>query len=75
MPRIYTEIRIAHDSPEAKKAYEAVLDQTITGLGYKSRTEWFNDKVRKSRKEYLELKRKESAGIIEKLKGEKGKWE
>jgi hypothetical protein len=59
MSRIYTEVRIAHESQEIKKAYEAVLDQTIKGLGYKSRTEWFNSMVRESRAKYLETARLE----------------
>jgi hypothetical protein len=59
MPRIYTEIRIAHESQEIKEAYEAYLDQTIKGLGYKSKSEWLNAMFRESREKYLELKRKE----------------
>ncbi len=55
MPRIYTEIRIAHESPEIKKAYEQKLDETIKALEYKSRAEWLNgmfrESVRKIRKE------------------------
>jgi hypothetical protein len=48
MPRIYTEIRIAHESQEIKKAYEAKLDETIKALDYKSRAEWLNGMFRES---------------------------
>lgn len=55
MPRIYTEIRIAHESQEIKQAYEKKLDEAIQVLGYKSRAEWLNgmfrESVRKTRKE------------------------
>jgi metal-responsive CopG/Arc/MetJ family transcriptional regulator len=48
MPRIYTEIRIAHESLEIKEAYEKKLDEMIRKLGYKSRAEWLNGMYRES---------------------------
>lgn len=65
MPRIYTEIRIAHASEEIKRDYEKILDMALKKAGYKSRTEWFNEKVR-------ELVKSQATGIIEKLKEGKG---
>lgn len=46
MPRIYTEIRISHKTEEEKKEYEKKLDEALKAQGYKSRTEWLNEKYR-----------------------------
>jgi hypothetical protein len=43
MPRIYTEIRIPHKSPEDKRKYEEELDKAIHKLGYKDRADWYRD--------------------------------
>jgi hypothetical protein len=40
MPRIYTEIRIAHESEERKKQFEAELDETVKRERYKNRADW-----------------------------------
>lgn len=44
--RIYTEIRIAHKDLEEKENFEKNLDEALKNQGYKSRTEWFNEKYR-----------------------------
>lgn len=46
MPRIYTEIRIFHKTEEEKVEYERKLDEALRKQGYKSRTEWINEKYR-----------------------------
>jgi metal-responsive CopG/Arc/MetJ family transcriptional regulator len=54
MPRIYTEIRIFHKSPEKKAQYENVMDEALKQLGYKSRAEWIDvvlgDTIKKAQK-------------------------
>jgi hypothetical protein len=61
MPRIYTEIRIAHELPEIKETYERELEEAIKVLGYRSRTEWFNamfnQTVLKARKEKCRIQK------------------
>jgi len=52
MPRVYTEIRIAHATEQIKRDYEKVLDIALKKAGYKSRTEWFNEKVREIVREH-----------------------
>jgi metal-responsive CopG/Arc/MetJ family transcriptional regulator len=46
MPRIYTEFRISHKTLEDKKQYEQKLDDALKNAGYKSRSEWINEKYR-----------------------------
>lgn len=46
MPRIYTEFRISHKTLEDKKQYEQKLDDALKKAGYKSRSEWINEKYR-----------------------------
>lgn len=46
MPRLYTEIRISHKTIEEKSEYERKLDEELKKQGYKSRTEWINEKYR-----------------------------
>ncbi len=68
MPRIYTEIRIAHKSEEEKAAYERHLDESLKALGYKSRSEWIKEAVRNTNNEATV----KISGIIKRLGG-KGK--
>ena len=46
MAKIYTEIRITHKTRESKQKYERNLDEKLRESGYKSRTEWLNEKYR-----------------------------
>jgi len=46
MPRIYTEIRIAHETEESKARYEELLDEAIKTLGYYGRTDWLRSMAR-----------------------------
>lgn len=46
MPRIYTEIRIPHESREDKEQYEAELDKALKRISYSSRAEWLRQCVR-----------------------------
>ncbi|MBY6889337.1 hypothetical protein HYH68_16215 [Clostridium botulinum] len=46
MARVYTEIRISHKNKEEKIEYEKKLDKSLKKKGYKSRTEWINEKYR-----------------------------
>ena len=69
MPRIYTEIRIAHETPEDKNRYNRLLDEALKTMGYRNRNEWVMDKSRQIIGE-AELKR---AGIIKRLKEGEGK--
>lgn len=46
MVRIYTELRISHKTIEEKQEYEKKLDEALKAQGYKSRTEWLNEKYR-----------------------------
>lgn len=46
MARVYTEIRIAHKTKEEKQEYERKLDEALKSKGYKSRSEWINEKYR-----------------------------
>lgn len=46
MARIYTELRIHHKTLEDKQEYEKKLDEALKKQGYKSRTEWLNEKYR-----------------------------
>lgn len=46
MTRIYTEIRISHKTEEEKQEYERKLSEALKQAGYKSKTEWLNDKYR-----------------------------
>jgi tetrahydromethanopterin S-methyltransferase subunit H len=48
MSRIYTEIRIAHETKEIKVLYERKLDAAIKALGYKNRSEWLNSMYREA---------------------------
>ena len=68
MPRIYTEIRIAHKTPEEKEAYERYLDESLKALGYKSRTEWIKEMVRNANNEATV--KISASGIIKRMKEE-----
>jgi metal-responsive CopG/Arc/MetJ family transcriptional regulator len=46
MPRIYTEIRIAHADQQTKEQYERLLDEALKEMGYRNRNEWIMDKSR-----------------------------
>lgn len=46
MARIHTEIRISHKTIKEKQEYERKLDEALKAQGYKSRTEWLNEKYR-----------------------------
>lgn len=51
MARVYTEIRISHKTEEEKIEYERNLDEALKEKGYRSRTEWLNEKYRELVKE------------------------
>ena len=44
--RIYTEIRISHKTIEEKQEYEIALDKALKKHGYKTRTEFIQEKIR-----------------------------
>jgi hypothetical protein len=46
MARIYTEIRISHKTLEEKQEYEEALDKALKKHGYKTRTEFIQEKIR-----------------------------
>jgi metal-responsive CopG/Arc/MetJ family transcriptional regulator len=58
MPRIYTEIRIAHETEEDKKAFEKELDKALKRVGFYSRVEWLRYKSREIIQEAKNLDRK-----------------
>lgn len=46
MARIYTEIRLSHKTIEEKQEYETALDKALKKHGYKTRTEFIQEKIR-----------------------------
>jgi hypothetical protein len=62
MPRIYTEIRITHETIEAKKEFEQDMGELIKKQRYRDRADWIyglvqNHIIDKAAKEYSKLKR------------------
>jgi hypothetical protein len=45
--KLYTEIRIGHDTEEQKKEFELKLDTALKQKGYKSRIEYIREQIRK----------------------------
>jgi uncharacterized protein YeeX (DUF496 family) len=61
MPRIYTEIRIAHESTNDKLLFEMMLDNQAKSLGFNNRADYIRLIT------YIDS----ASGIIDKLKSEK----
>ena len=50
MSRIYTEIRIAHETEEEKKQFESDFDKEVKRTGYRNRADWIYYKVQEEKK-------------------------